>query len=77
MTDKMNLTDDYETSLRSLGVFGGHWHLEADTLLGDELGADAGRQLGLEARGHAGEKGLKELQSFTLRRAPSCEIGHK
>lgn len=58
-------------------VVEGHWPLEADPLLGDELGADADRELGFEARGHAGEKGLKELQSFTLRRAPSCEIGHK
>ena len=46
-------------------VFGGRWHLEADALLGDELGADAGRQLGLEARGHAGEKGLENVHFYS------------
>ena len=34
--------------------------LEADALLGDELGAHADRELALQAGGHAGEKGLTE-----------------
>ena len=33
-------------------------YLQADTLLGDELGADAGGKLGVEARWHACQKGL-------------------
>ena len=33
-------------------------YLQADPLLGDELGADAGGKLGVEARWHACQKGL-------------------